>query len=223
MRVLPRRVKTADEHESLRAASVAGAEVRHRAMGESRTGPRQWRPPAHERQPRIPRDPAERDHHAQVWQGRDLRGEVPAAGEHLGRQRLVGGRGTASRRADEHPAQHESVVGRMRRRDVRQTRAVQRAHQEIAGAAAAVTGEHAAGAIGSVSRRRQPQDENARRRIAVARHRLAPVRVVTVGLASRFGDPCAVGAQPCAVAARDDGAAGPLKSRRTDSLRGWLR
>ena len=41
--------------------------------------------------------------------------------------------------------------------------AVQRRHQEVARRADAVAGEDAAGAVGAVRRRRQPEDQHARR------------------------------------------------------------
>ena len=57
---------------------------------------------------------------------------------------------------------------------------MQRRHQEIAGAADAVAGEDAPGAIRAVRRRRQPDQQQPRPRIAEARHRPAPVDVVAI-------------------------------------------
>ena len=53
-------------------------------------------------------------------------------------------------------------------------------HQEVAGAAGAVTSEHPAGAIGAVRCGGEPDHQNARARVAESRHRPRPVGVVAV-------------------------------------------
>ena len=75
----------------------------------------------------------------------------------------------------------EAVVDVTRRGDVGEARAMQRRHQEVAGAAVAIAGEHAAGAIGAMRRGREADEQQTRRRIAEAGHRPAPIGVVAVG------------------------------------------
>jgi hypothetical protein len=57
---------------------------------------------------------------------------------------------------------------------------MERRHQKVAAAAAAIAGEHATCAIGAVSRRREAHKEHASGRIAEAWHRPAPVRLVAI-------------------------------------------
>ena len=90
----------------------------------------------------------------------------------LGRRRLVRRRRAAHRRRDPGVAQRQPVAGVHRRRLVGEARAVQRGEQEVA---RAVAGEHAAGAVGAVRRRRQAEDQHARVGIAEAGDRPAPV------------------------------------------------
>jgi hypothetical protein len=82
--------------------------------------------------------------------------------------------------------------------------------------------EDAASAVGAVGGRRQPQDEDPRRRIAVTRDRTSPVRVVPVGGPLRAGDARAVGAQARAVGARHDGLSRQPEGPRADNLQWWL-
>ena len=113
------------------------------------------------------------------------------------RRRLVVGRRTADRGRDERVAQlsaHRPAM--LRGGDVRETGAMQRGHQEVAGPADAVAGEDAAGAVGAVRGRRQPDDQQARARIAEPGHRSRPVGVVAKGPALLAADPLAVLPQP---------------------------
>src|SRR5262245_46026237 len=77
-------------------------------------------------------------------------------------------------------------------------------HQEVARTAGAIAGEHAAGAVGAVRGRRQPDDQQPRRRITEARHRSRPVRFIAVGTPLLAADPLTVLAQPWTALARDD-------------------
>src|SRR6185503_18085536 len=67
-----------------------------------------------------------------------------------------------------------------------------------------VAGEHAARAVAAVRGRRQTHDQEARRRIAEPRHRLAPVRLVTELALLLACDALAVLAQARAELAGDD-------------------
>ena len=84
-----------------------------------------------------------------------------AARDLLGR-RLVVGRRAPDRRGDERITQCQPVVRVLRRGDVREAGAMERGHQEIARAADAVAGEHAAGAVGAVRRGRETDDQQTR-------------------------------------------------------------
>ena len=66
--------------------------------------------------------------------------------------------------------------------------AMQRGEQEVA---RAVAGEHAAGAVGAVRGRREPEHEHARGRVAEARDRAAPVVLVAERRALLARDPLA--------------------------------
>ena len=70
--------------------------------------------------------------------------------------------------------------------------------------AAAIAGEHPAGAVGSVRRRRQADDQEPCPRVAKVRHRPAPVVASEESLAFFTGDVAAILAQPRARLASDD-------------------
>src|SRR6059058_1610927 len=72
-------------------------------------------------------------------------------------------------------------------------------------AAARVSGEHATGAVRSVRRRCEPDDEQPRIPVAEAGDRLPPVRPVAKLTFLVPGYPAAIGAQPRAARATDDG------------------
>ena len=88
---------------------------------------------------------------------------------------LVGGRRAAHGRRDPRVVQPRPSSRRDRRRLVGEARAVHRGEQPVA---RAVAGEHAPGAVAAVRRGRQAEDEHARRRVAEARDRAAPVLLV---------------------------------------------
>jgi hypothetical protein len=97
--------------------------------------------------------------------------------------------------------QDQSVIRSLRRRDVREASRVHRAHQEIA---RTIPGEHPSSAIGARSRRGQPEDEQARPRIAKSRDGFAPVDILAVSGLLLARDAFAVRAQPFAAIASDD-------------------
>ena len=134
----------------------------HRDLGtvaEPRTRPRQLGPgPARERRARPSRRTRRAPATTRVPGSEPQLGVQPrGTGVALGRRRLVGRRRAPDRRSDPDAVQLQSVVGRRRRRLVGQTRPVQGGVEPVA---AAVTGEHPAGAVGTVRRRRQPDDED---------------------------------------------------------------
>ena len=97
---------------------------------------------------------------------------------------------------------------------------MERRHQEVAGAADAVAGEYAAGAVGAVRGRRKADEQEPRTRIAEARDRLAPVDVVAKRASLLARDPRAVRAQPlAAVAGNDVTLDGPVRGNKRTGLR----
>src|SRR6266508_423172 len=101
-------------------------------------------------QVRVEGDLAERDDDADARQCGNLRVEMRQTPGGFFRRRLVVRRRAPDRRGDERVAQREAVVRVLRGGDVREAGAMERRHQEIPGAASAVAGEDAAGAVGAV-------------------------------------------------------------------------
>jgi len=102
--------------------------------------------------------------------------QIRTAREDLGGQRLVGGRRAADRRGDVGVAQPQAVAGVDGRRLVGEPRVVERVEEPVA---AAIAGEHAAGSVAAVGRRRQPDQEEAGVGIAEARQGPRPVGLAT--------------------------------------------
>ena len=123
-------------------------------------------------QRRLPRERAEADHHARRPDELELALQPRRAALALLRQRLVRRRRAADRGGDPAVAQRQAVVAVLGGRLVGEAGAVQRGEQEVA---RAVAGEDAAGAVGAVRGRRQAEDQHARRRVAEAGDRAAPV------------------------------------------------
>ena len=119
----------------------------------------------------------------------------------LGRCWLVRRRRAPDGGGDVGIGQRQAVVSALRRRNVRESRSVHCAHEEIAGA---VAGEYPAGSVGAMCRGSQAKDEHSRLRIAEARYRAAPIDVGTMGglLVSR--NLRAIRPQTFAVIARHD-------------------
>src|SRR5262249_7494656 len=95
----------------------------------------------------------------------------------------------------------QTVVATHRGRLVGVSGPVEGAEQPVAGP---VTGEDAAGPVPTVRRRREPDDEQARGRIAEAGHRPAPVLLVPICSPSLASDLLAPRDQPWARPAFDD-------------------
>ena len=99
------------------------------------------------------------------------------------------------------PIEPQPVVGRARRRLVREPDRVHRREQEVA---RRVAGEHPPGPVAAVRRRRQPDEQDPRVRIAEPRHRPPPVRLVAEARHLLAGDLLPPLDQPRTQAARDD-------------------
>ena len=101
-------------------------------------------------------------------------------------------------------SQRETIVSILRRREVGESGAMERSHQEVAGSADAVSGEDAARTVRAVRRRRKTNDQQARQRIAESRNRPAPVDVIAIGAPLRPRNVPAVCAQTRAASAGSD-------------------
>ena len=121
----------------------------------------------------VVRHLAERDRDSESRQERELAQQPATAGRDLGRRGAVRGRGAAHDRGDERVAQPEPVVALARDGLAREPGAVERSVEPVA---ALVAGEHAPGPVGPVRGRREPDDEESRRRVAESRHGPGPVR-----------------------------------------------
>jgi hypothetical protein len=78
---------------------------------------------------------------------------------------------------------------------------VEDAVEDIAGA---ISGEHAAGAIGTVGSGGETENEDARPGVAERGNGAAPIGLVAVGAALEFRDFRSMGAEPGTAAASDD-------------------
>jgi hypothetical protein len=94
----------------------------------------------------------------------------------------------------------EAVIGPPTLGPVRQADSVQRRPQEVA---RGIAGEHPAGSIPAMGRRRKSNDQDPRIGIAEARHRPAPVRLVSKSGDLLAGDPLAPLDKPGTEAADD--------------------
>src|SRR2546422_1040454 len=128
--------------------------------------------------------------------------KVGPATVELDAARLVAGRGAARRRDDVAIGEREAIIARRRSRLAGEPVAMQRLVQPIT---ARVSREHAPGAVRSVRRRCEPDDEQPRIRIAEARDRRPPVLPVAKLPFLVSGDAAAIGPQPRAARATDDG------------------
>ncbi len=105
-----------------------------------------------------------------------LAGQVRRAVVALFRRRLVGRRGAPYGRRDVDVGERQPVVGAPRRRPIGEAGPIQRRPQEVTGR---VPGEDPSRPVSAVGRGCQTHQEDPRVRIAKARHRPAPVRLVT--------------------------------------------
>ena len=175
------------------------------AVGEARPLPRgEPLPPPRGLEPAFVRDPAERHHHPHPGQEPHFGREIRPAALQFAAARLVGRRGAARGRADVAVRKHEPVVARDGVRLAREAVAVQRRVQP---GAARVAGEHPAGAVRAMRRRREADDEQPRPRVPEPGYGLPPVGPVLELALFVSRHPAAVSAQPRAARARDDDAA----------------
>lgn len=149
----------------------------------------------------VPGNLAQTDDDADRGERGDLRGEVGCAVADLLRRGLISWRSAANDGADPRIAQAESVVAVDCPRFGGKAELVQDGVHEVAGA---VSGEGAAGAVGSVGAGSKAEDEHARAGIPEARYGTSPVLLVLVGAAAGLADSGAVGAEARAELAGDD-------------------
>ena len=90
----------------------------------------------------------------------------------LGGKRLIGGRSTAGGGRDVCVVQYEAVTAIKRRGLIGESCRVHCPVQEISGT---IAGEHSSGSIGTVSRRRKAEYQQASSRVSEAGHRFAPI------------------------------------------------
>ena len=116
----------------------------------------------------------------------------------------------------------QAVVRMLRGRDVGEAGAMERGHQEVARAADAVAGEHAAGPVGAVGGRRQADDQQPRAADRRSRAPAAPSRSSS-RKARRFSRPTALAvlAQARAALARDDRLAGRRRAAESHVASRW--
>ena len=158
--------------ESSRAAQLADRAPRRRARTAASGAAPPARAPRSAAQRPVPRDSdpsatITRARSQQLQLARQVRKAVVAL---LG-VGLFAGRRAAVDRGDPGVAESQPVVARDRRRLVREPGAVERRVEPVAGA---IAGEHAAGAVRAVRRRRQADDHDPRRRVAEPGHAAAP-------------------------------------------------
>lgn len=122
--------------------------------------------------------PPERNNNLYLPQKFEFTLQVGAAVAHLLGQRLVIRGRTADGRRNVRVCQTEPVRAADTLRLRSKTGTVQRSEEEIA---RAVSGEHAAGTVGSVRSGREPQNEQPRLGIAERGHRPAPVFLIAIG------------------------------------------
>lgn len=125
-------------------------------------------------------------------------------GVDLFRSRFVVGRRTSHGGSDVRVGERQAVVYRLRSGDAREAVFVHRRHQEIAGTAATIAGEHPAGSIRAMCGRSKTQNQNTRVGIAKSRNRFGPVGIAAKRRAFDAGDVGAVRTKSLAFIARDD-------------------
>src|SRR5436190_11641307 len=153
---------------------------------------------------RVETDCPEADHHAHPPQRGRLVVEMRQAVGDLFGCRLVAGWRATYRRSDECVAELEAIAGMTRRREIRESGTMESRHQEVAGAADAITREHAAGPVRPVRGRREADEEQMRIRIPETRNRPGPIGFVRECAALLTPDLQAVRAEAYAAVAPDD-------------------
>src|ERR1039458_6949687 len=117
----------------------------------------------------------ERDDDPHVSEQREFAAQKRKAGIAFGRRGLVGRRGAADSRYHEGAGQGKPIVDAHALRLVGKARAPQGSEQPVAGP---VAGEHPAGAIGTVGRRRQTYEQDPCCRVAETGNRTTPIVLV---------------------------------------------
>src|SRR5207247_2083110 len=195
--------------EGVLLARVVGGDQRD-AIGEGRHGAvrggggARWpgrAEPAAGTQVRLPADPPEPHDDAHAIQQPERLEKVRLAARELGRRRLVAGRRAAERGGDVRVSEAETVSPMSRGRRVGEARVVERVDVPVA---APVAREHPAGAVAAVRRGCEPDEEEARLRVAEARQRPRPVGEARIPARRRRRDGSALGAVERAVRALED-------------------
>jgi hypothetical protein len=191
-------------------AGVIGADQDRRIRGydvlaivgenKSRAGP-DHAPVAQNSEIRVERDFAEHDHHAQALEQIELTLEILAAVvEFIGRG-FVGGRGAADGGGNICVREPHAVIARNAFRLRCEPSLEKRAIEKIAGA---VAREHAAGAIASVRRGCESDDQQTGARVAKTRDRKAPVNPIAISASPDEGDLLAIFAKARAALTGDN-------------------
>ena len=145
---------------------------------------------------------SEADYDADSGESLNLASQVGCAVANLLGERLVSGRGAANDGGDPGVAELEAVVAGDGTGFGGEAKLVEDRVHEVAGA---VTGEGAAGAVGSVSSGSEADDEDSSAGVAETGDRARPVGLVLVGTAFGFADTLAVSAKAGAAFAGNDG------------------
>ena len=155
---------------------------------------------------------AEADDETDPGQGGDLGCEMRGAVADLFRERLVRGWGAADDGGDPGVFEPKAVGKGGAGGLVGEAHGVEDRVHEVAGA---VSGEDAAGTVGSVGSGGEAEDEDAGARIAEARDGARPVFLVDVGAAAGLAYGFAVGAEAGAASAGDDFGSGFKEGRHS--------
>lgn len=131
----------------------------------------------------------------------ELANQKRAAGEKLFAGGLVVRRRATHGRSDVSIGQLQAVFTRDAMRLIRESSFPERAIEELAGA---IASKHAAGTIGAVRARGEPDDYKARKRIAETGHRPAPILLSAIGAPLHAADLFAMRHQTRASKAMDD-------------------
>ena len=157
------------------------------------------------------------DDDVDVVEQRQLPFEVRLAGVTLFGGRLVGRRCATHGGGNVGVEEFQPVVPRHAGGLIREARAMQRGEQPIA---AAIASEHAAGPVPAMRRGREPDDQDARVRVAEAGYRPTPVVLVTERSALVFGHDLAPLDEARAREAVDDVGRDPIKRIHTHPAKG---
>ena len=149
----------------------------------------------------VPGDLAEADDDADAREGDDLGGEVDGAVADLLGEGLVAGWGAADDGGDPGVAEAEAVGAGDGEGGGGEAEGVEDGVHEVAGA---VSGEGAAGAVGTVGSGGEAEDEDAGVGVAEPGDGTGPIGLVEVGAAADFTDGLAVEAETGTALAGDD-------------------